>query len=443
MAHKDEKGFRAFLREALGQTKAEEIAEKRDEAKETVAKATESGDITKDDGTNTSYAKMFGEFLSGAMTQRRTIGDDGELLASADQLAKNPAGTVQAKRAGLVLRALAASNKAGPDEVYDVAIRYLESKHADSGQLQAAIKSLQLGKTLATTTQTAGGVLVAGPAYDAVIEMLRPQATLTALGVREVPLPPGGLIMPTQATGGSGVWLGEEEATPATQPSFGSREMKAKTYSSLCVVSEKLLRSASPAVDQFVMDDLRLDAGTAIDVATLRGTAAAAPRGVRWLGTATPTAGTSDVQIDADLVGGMTRMGNAGLPMNRLGWAFAWNRWQKLFNMRFTNGGWVYRDELRAGNLLGFPYKRSSSVPSNLGGGGAESELYLFELDNIVMGRGEAMGFDQSQDATITVGGNQVSAFQRYLRVIRMMVEVDVNVRHPEAVQVVTAVAWV
>jgi HK97 family phage major capsid protein len=352
---------------------------------------------------------------------------------------------------GLSVRAAAAvrESKSVVEDAPAAAAEWLRKNYGDNPYSEIVARSFGQAKSLNATDQQAAGMFIKDETADGVIELLRPQIALMALGPREVPLPGGTLILPTHTTGSTGTWLGEEEEIPTTQPSFGERTMRGRTYAALVLISNKLLRSASIQMDAFVATDLRMDAGTALDLAYIRGNSAARPRGVRHIGRATATSNATATldTIDVDIVACLSRMGAAGLTMTRLGSMFSWREWQKLFNLRFTSGDrYVYRDELITGNLLGFPYRRTSNIPTNLSGaaesGGNESEFYMMDMDHVVVGRGEGFAIDISTEASVSVGNTQVNAYQRNQSVIRMMVETDINIRHQDAVQVVTGVTW-
>ena len=292
--------LKALIKTSLGPL-GEKINERREAAEEAAAAAT-----AKTAETDQTAAAEFGRLCRDVAVSRRSFSDDGELTATADPQGalRTPGMSPSGKTMALVLRGLAAAfaQKARQGEAHDVAAEFIAEHYADSSRAEPAIKSLMTGKTLVTTNQAGAGVLVAGPAKAAMVELLRPQAVLTALGARDINLPPGGLTMPVQATSGSGVWLGETEAVPASQPSFSSKTMKGYKYASLVLVSEELMAGADLNVEQFIMDDLRLDAGTAIDIAFLRGNDNVRPRGVRHLGIPTATTGTTDAQVDAIVV---------------------------------------------------------------------------------------------------------------------------------------------
>jgi HK97 family phage major capsid protein len=429
----NEKDLRAKLRAALGDDKADPIIEARETAEETAAKAKENGNL---------HELLKAMFAGSSVAKSLT--SDGQLIENAPGTLRSPAMGKAGSLVGMTVRALAATAKVSDDEKQEAAADYIATKFKDHPFAADAAGSLKGEgiKSLNASSQGSGGLFVQDQTLQSVIELLRPQITIESLGPRETPLPGGSLIMPAHATGSTGVWLGEEEEISTTEPTFGERNMKEKTYAAMVAVSRKLLASASMQVETFVTDDLRLDAGVAIDLAQLRGNSAARPKGVRHLGIATATTGASLDQSDADMVGCLERMGDAGLTMTRLGWIMSWRTWRYLFNLKFAvNDTYVHRAELLSGTLLGFPYRRSSNVPKNLGGG-TESELYCLDMDQVVVGRGEAVAFEMSTEAGATIGGNQVNAFQKNLMLIRMMVGTDIQVRHPKAVQIVTGITW-
>lgn len=333
------------------------------------------------------------------------------------------------------IRALYATSKAASDDRPSVAAKWAEEKGGRP----------ELAKALNTATQVEGGFLIEDVVSDDFIELLRASTVITALGARMIPIPDAGtLTIPAITAGSTGGWIGEGEDIQTSQPTFGAKAMRAHTYASLVPFSNKLLRGTQGAVEEFVRDDIEQDVGVALETAYLKGSGSnAQPKGLYLIGVKTNSPGDTLDNVIAALTGCMTRMGEANLPMRKLGWGLSWAVWQHLFTRRDGVGGFIFMDEMRGGTLLGQPFRTSTLMRSDLGGGGDQTEFALFELNQVLVGRPDQIVVDVSDTASYKLGsGEVVSAYQRMEHLVRTAVHTDVQVRHPDAVQWVENVNW-
>ena len=93
--------------------------------------------------------------------------------------------------------------------------------------------------------------------------------------------------------------------------------------------------------------------------------------------------------------------------------------------------------------LKGYPIQHTTTIPTNLGAGTNESEIYFADWNDVVIGEQENMKVDFSHEATYKdSGGNLVSAFSRNQSVVRVVAEHDIGFRHLEGLVLGTAVTW-
>jgi HK97 family phage major capsid protein len=111
--------------------------------------------------------------------------------------------------------------------------------------------------------------------------------------------------------------------------------------------------------------------------------------------------------------------------------------------IRDGNGNFAYRDEMLAGTLWGFPFGTTTAIPTNLGGGSDESEIYFVDFADAIIGEAQTLTVDASTEASYKSGGNLVSAFSKDQTVIRAIEEHDFAMRHDASVAVLTAVKWI
>jgi HK97 family phage major capsid protein len=301
-------------------------------------------------------------------------------------------------------------------------------------------------KALAAGEATSGGFLLRESVDDGLIELLRPASVIRASNPLTVGLDGGNLRMPKLASGSSGGWIGENQNAPATQPSFGSVLLQAKKYASLVPISNDLIRRSPTNATQVVRDDMVADIATSTDLAYIRADGTdGQPKGLRNLAAAagvnamTATPIVSEV-ID-DLGSMIQRMMDNDVRMLRPQWLIEPRTWKALFTMLDANANPVFRPELAQGTIFGIPFKISSQIPRNLGGG-TETEVYLVDFADIILGEATSIMVDVSDSAAYHDGSNVVASYSLDQTVLRAIVETDLNTRHAESIQVLTGVTW-
>jgi HK97 family phage major capsid protein len=302
-----------------------------------------------------------------------------------------------------------------------------------------------IAKALAATTDTAGGFLIAEEVARDVIELLRPASVVRSMNPITVPLNGNTLRLPRLNSGSQGGWIGENQNIPKTEPVFGSITLSPKKYASLVPISNDLLRRADQSVDVMVRDDMVADIGQSTDIAYIRGTGAGGqPLGFRNISgiQTTATAGTTLAQVTTDLGTAMQKMMDKNIRMLRLGWLMEPRTWRHLITIRDGNGNLVFKPEMDRNMLFGFPFRVTTQIPRNLGGGTNESELYFIDFADVVIGEATSILIDVSSEAAYHDGSNVVAAFSLDQTVIRAIIEGDINLRHAESVHVTTGVTW-
>lgn len=299
----------------------------------------------------------------------------------------------------------------------------------------------------------AGGFLVPEDVSTEIIELLRPASVIMRGGPRVVPLPNGNLTMNRVATGSTFGYTGEQQDVGATGMTLGQVKLSAKKLTGLIPISNDLLRSASTAADRLVRDDIVEGSAIAMDQAFLRSAGGDnAPLGLRHQLTGTAFAGSNILAVTAgntlaSITGDLGRLElallNANVPLTGAAWIGAPRTMMRLRNIRDGNGNPAF-PEMQQGNLRGLPFLTTTSVPINLGGGGAESELYLVAFPHVLVGEHLGLQIATSTEAAYKDGtGTMQAAFSRDETVIRAIQHHDIGLRHLPAVAVLTGVNWV
>jgi len=331
------------------------------------------------------------------------------------------------------IRALAAG-KGDPER----ASRYVAKNWTDTDENKALVKALN------ESTLAEGGALVPTEYVSEVIELLRGRAVVRSLGAVSLPMNSGSLTMPKLTGGATASYIGEGQNILKTQPTTGQLQLSAKKLAALVPISNDLLRDASPNADAIVRDDLVSAMALREDLAFIRDDGTQnKPKGMRyWAPAANVVARTQDsgantlATVTADLAAMVNRLENANVRFIRPGWIMTPRTKWYLWSLLNSNGNPVFREEITQGRLLTFPFRTTTQIPNNLGGSGDESELYLADFADMIIGENTELIIDVSTEAAYHDGSNVVAAFSRDETVIRF------GARHDESIAVLTEVDW-
>lgn len=337
------------------------------------------------------------------------------------------------------IRAVAASKARDWDE----AIRYVRNSWKD----ERFAKYLEdvTGKALAAGDATAGGVLLPHDLANEVIDLLRARTVVRKLGATTMDMPNGSIEVP-KLTGGAAVgFVGENQPRNATQEEFGNITLTARKLIGIVPASNDLLRSPKANADTIIRNDLSRGMSIREDLAFIRddGTAAT-PKGMKyWALPANLVAslGTTVDNIIADLSGMLSRIQTANVDVADLAWILSPRSVERLRILRGLDV-FLFRADIDQGRLMGLPFGVTSQIPINLGSG-SDSEIYLFNKADAIIGETGQMEVMASTEAAYNDGsGTIVAAFSRDQTVIRVLERIDFAMRHGESVQVLTGVAW-
>ena len=306
-------------------------------------------------------------------------------------------------------------------------------------------------KALAAGDATAGGFLVPTQFSTEVIEFLRARAVIRSLNARTIPVPTGTIKIPKLTGGATAYYIGENTAATKSEPTTGQLTLTFKKLVTLVPLSNDLIRYASPGADAIVRDDTVNAMRVREDLAFIRDTGTeSTPKGLRYWAHAdniVAANGTASVQNTFTDLGKLwQKLLEGNIPMISPAWIIAPRVQTYLMTLLNSNGYPVFREEMSAGRLWGFPYGVTTSIPTNLDasltGNNNESEVYLADFAQAVIGESMNLVIDTSAEASYTEGGAVVSAFDRDQTVVRAIAEHDFGMRHDKGVAVLTAVKW-
>lgn len=336
-------------------------------------------------------------------------------------------------RAAQVIRAFAAT-KGIPSEAAKWAAKAYGENH-------------DVTKSLAAGTGSAGGYIIPPEFSTEIIELLRGIAVVRGMRPIIVPMDNGSLTMSGIAGGSSASYIGELANIPRTEPSFNQPvNMTWKKLAALVPISNDLLRYSNPAADTIVRDDLVTAMALREDLAFLRGDGLSnTPKGLRFWAAApnilvaTATVNLANVRTDLNRM--VTRLNRNFSRKLRVGWIIPVGVEAYLQSL-YTGGDNKAFPEMDNGRLLNYPYAVSSQIPENLGAGTNETEIYLVDFADVMIGEASDLAIDVSTEAAYHDGTNLQSAFSRDETVMRAIAEHDFAPRHVGSIVVLTGVTW-
>lgn len=302
-----------------------------------------------------------------------------------------------------------------------------------------------VSKALTVSIGNAGGFTVPEQLSNEIIEFLRPVSVVRSLNPIILPMPGGRLTMPGAATGAVASYVSEGVNITKTEPTFRQISMTARKLAALVPISNDLLRFGSSNVEQFVRDDIIDALAQRQDLAFIRGDGTGnTPKGFRFLSQASAiiaaNATVNVVNVTTDLAKLELSLINNNVRMGRPGWITSPRVKMFLQNLRDANSNFVF-PEVSQGMLRGKPIRETTQVPINLGSG-SDSELYLADFSNVIIGEAEGIVLDVSSEAAYFDGASVVSPFSRDETVIRAIQQHDFEIRQDFACAVLTGVTW-
>jgi len=304
-----------------------------------------------------------------------------------------------------------------------------------------------VNKMLIAGTDASGGFLVPEVVSSIFMDLLLPFAVVRSLNPVVIPMPAGNLTLNGGLTGPTASYIGEADAIPASTATFRRLALSAKKLVGLVPFSNDLLRFNSPAVDKIVANWLFKALANREDLAFIRGDGIAdTPVGFKnmpGIYSAAMTGTPTYITVAKDFALMKLNMDEANLPENNLGWMFAPRIEMYLKNLlNAVTGQFVYRDEMGAGRLLGWPYRTTTQIPITLGGG-TETEIYLVNFGDVIIGDTLAIAMSMSSEASyVDTSAVTRSAFQNDLTLLRAIAQHDIAAQYDESVSLLTGVTW-
>jgi HK97 family phage major capsid protein len=303
-------------------------------------------------------------------------------------------------------------------------------------------------KALAAGDFTAGGFMVPPEFAQDIIELLRNRTVVRAAGARVLPMPRGTMHLPKQTAGATVGYVGENRDIGVTEPIGGEIVMTAKKLAAIVPISNDLLMyDIGDQADEYVREDLVQQMAIREDQAFLRDDGMAdTPKGLRhWVLPAGVQAsnGTTAANIEDDCKDLINHLESANVRMINPVWFMSPRSKNHLINLRDASSGELIFPEMRTASMMlyGHPVFLTNSIPNNLGGG-TETEFYLVDMADAIIGESGGLEIAVDGSASYTSGGSTVSAFQQDQTLMRVISRHDFAMRHEESIALKSDVTW-
>lgn len=304
----------------------------------------------------------------------------------------------------------------------------------------------EVSAALQSSVPSGGGYLVPNVLSNEIIEFLRSDSACRALGARVVRMDSGNLSMPKMISGTVASYGAEGANIGKTEPQFGEVKLIAKKLTALTPISNDLVRRANMDALRVVQDDLIAAIGEREDLAFIRGDGSSnSPVGlINLMDAANKLAATGSGSI-TDISTDLKRLDTAIMDKRvklkgNVGYILSPRSYNHLTELRDAQGNRLYPEVMEM-KLRGRPIAISHQIPTNLGAGTNETEIYLGVFDQLVIGDALAFHISLSESAYHD-GSNVVSAFSRDETVIRIIAEHDIALRHSGAFAMLQGVKW-
>lgn len=312
----------------------------------------------------------------------------------------------------------------------------------------------QVAKALNQNDFDSGGSLVHQQFATEMIELLRNKAVVRKAGPRVLPMTGGNLTIDRQSAAATAYYGQESTAITPSEPNTDQIVLSEKKLTALVAVSNDLIRNASISAEEFVRDDLLNVMAIREDLAFLRGTGSVSePTGLRnkiasahvYAETVASEGSPTFAEIKAELDKAVSKLELANIPMIKPVWFMSPRT--KLAIMRAAGPGAegtnsLEREMVESGTLRGFPFYATVQIPTNLGTDGDESELYLVDMSEVLVGDSLNLELEVFPNGAWSNSGTIVSGISNDQTVIRAISKHDINLRHTTAGVVVKELSW-
>lgn len=303
-------------------------------------------------------------------------------------------------------------------------------------------------KALGLVPGSSGGFTTQIQQSNELIDMLMERSIFMRGGeagrlVDYMPMASDTMTIPVLASGGTAYWVGENNTITSSQPTFEQRSLVAKKLAMLIPISNELLADNSVQLETKLRENMVQIMRNSLDRAILFGVGTAAqPLGVRNTPGVTLTALNAAPTYD-NLVDAIQRLENANVELDETtAWVFNPREKATFRKLEDGAGNLIWTDSTAVsqtagasanGSLVGYPWIASSNIiPGQGSNTTTENDIYFGVWRGVIVGL--------RNDIEITASSEAGTAFQDDQTWIKAVMRVDVAMKHPEMIQVLTDV---
>lgn len=303
-----------------------------------------------------------------------------------------------------------------------------------------------LAKTVNLGTADEGGILIEGTVLELWLEPLRAASVVLSLQPEIIPVRGDTLRVTGFETDPTITWVEEENAVEVTTtPTTGARQTAMRKALALMPITADYRESASPQILRRLEDLMRNAFRVGFDLRYITGTGLANTiTGLRNLITATQaSAGQTLTLVLQDAETAINAIETTNIMAERIGIIFNPRSKNHLMlgALDADNKPFFY-DEIKSGTWLGYPWRTTTNVPVNLGGGLNESYVIWAAFNQFFIGQGTALDVQWFMNASYTDAGTLVSSVERDTEVLRGRQKTATLMPRPTGGFVTTGVLW-
>lgn len=295
----------------------------------------------------------------------------------------------------------------------------------------------------------AGSNTIPSDVASEIIELLRNNTIIRQMGPRAIGMEHGTLDITRQTGSVTASYVGENTALNATDMTADQVSLALKKIMAVTSVSKELLSDSVHNVDSLIRDDLVEALRDAENAQLIRGTGSAtAPNSLYEFADnasqvhSTAAGAAPNVTAVELVLKTLVQFLEAGnVSVEGAFWGMSSRTKNYLMFLRDTNGNRAF-PEMRDGMLLDQKFLVTEAIPSNLGVGTDESELYLVQPKGLYLADGSQMNIESTDVGSYQVGGALKSAFADDSVAFKVTQRHDFEARHAKAVACAEGVQW-
>jgi HK97 family phage major capsid protein/HK97 family phage prohead protease len=141
-------------------------------------------------------------------------------------------------------------------------MEYAKQWNSTTPEVELMVKAAVAAGTTTDATW-AGPLVVSQPLINEFLELLRPRTLLGRIpGLKQVPF---NVTVPTQTTGGTYGWVGQNKPKPVTKADYATVTLTFAKAAGIIVLSEELVRLSTPSAEGLVREEMIAGMGAFLD----------------------------------------------------------------------------------------------------------------------------------------------------------------------------------